>query len=169
MMNTKRLAADAVLAASALVVFIIEAQIPVPVAVPGIKLGLANVVTLVTMSLFGKKDAAAVLFVRIVLGSVFGGTAASLVYSMSGGVCCYIVMSLMLRALSGNRLWALSVFGAISHNIGQLSAAAVMLGSMKVFWYFPALLLSAIVTGVFTGLCAQFAVGRLKNARDKLI
>jgi len=168
-MNTKRLAADAVLAASALVLFVIEAQIPVPVAVPGIKLGLANVITLVTMSLFGKRDAAAVLFVRIVLGSVFSGTAASLIYSLSGGVCCYFVMCLFFRMLSGNRLWAVSVFGAISHNVGQLSAAALMLGSAKVFWYFPALLLSAIITGAFTGLCAQYTVGRLKKAKDKFI
>ncbi len=168
-MKTKRLAADAVLTAAALVVFVIEAQIPAPMAVPGIKLGLANVITLVAMSLFGKKDAAAILFMRILLGSVFCGSAASLTYSLSGGVCCYLVMCLMSRVLTGSRLWAVSVFGAIAHNVGQLTAAAMMLSSAKVFLYFPALLLSAIITGAFTGLCAQLTVGRLKKITDKMI
>ncbi|NLO46304.1 MAG: Gx transporter family protein [Clostridiales bacterium] len=166
-MSTKRLAADAVLAAFALVVFVIEAQIPVPSAIPGVKLGLANAVTLVTMSLFGKKDAAAVLFTRLILGSFFTGTAASLIYSVSGGIFCFFSMCFFFRFLTGNRLWAVSVFGAVAHNTGQLLAASFMLGSTKVFLYFPALLLSAILTGVFTGLCAQYAVAGLKSFKLK--
>ncbi|MCR5485576.1 MAG: Gx transporter family protein [Clostridiales bacterium] len=159
----KRTAVDALLTALSLIIFILEAQIPSPVPVPGIKLGLANIITLVAVSLIGKRDAGIILLLRIILGSVFAGTPVSFIYSMAGGICCYLVICLFYRFLNGNRLWALSVFGAAAHNLGQLVVASFIMGSTAVFWYIPALLLSAIITGTFTGLCACFTINRIKK------
>ncbi len=167
-MNTKKLALNSILVSAALIIFVIEAQLPAIVPVPGIKLGLANIITLVAIQLCGKKDAAAILFVRILLGSIFCGTPASFIYSISGGVFCLAIMFITSRVFSGNKLWASGVLGAIFHNIGQLIAAAFMLGSVRVLWYFPMLLLSAIITGAFTGLCAQYSINPLGKIIGKV-
>ncbi|MBR5743330.1 MAG: Gx transporter family protein, partial [Clostridia bacterium] len=90
MSKTKRLTIAAILAGLALVTFVIEAQIPPPVPLPGVKLGLANLYTLAAMSLLGRREAGAVLAVRILLGSLFCGTLLSLLYSAAGGALCYL-------------------------------------------------------------------------------
>lgn len=165
MKNAKRIAVDAMLVAIGLLLFIIEMQIPPLTAIPGIKIGLANVVTLFAVYYCGKRDAAAVLFGRIVLGAVFSGNASTFLYSAAGGLLCYIVMCLLSLAFSRN-IWPVSVFGAISHNAGQIITAAVLMHTTAVFWYIPYLLLSAILAGTFTGLCAQFVFRRLSKGKE---
>ena len=159
-MRTKKLTALAMLAALSLVIFIIEAQIPPIVPVPGIKLGLANVVTLVTISMFGRKEAFCVLALRITLGAVFTGQMMSLIYSASGGLLCFIAMALLFGVFKDERLWVTSVFGAVAHNTGQLLTAYAVTRVAAVFWYAPMLMISAIVTGAFTGVLAMLI---LKN------
>ena len=124
MRNTKRIAVDAILAAIALLLFLVEAQIPAFIPIPGIKLGLANIVTLVVLHLFGKRDAAAGLFVRITLGAVFAGTVTTFFFSVIGGLFCFLLL-VLLRRFSGIPLWVHSVFGAVAHNIGRLRLDAV--------------------------------------------
>jgi len=159
-LNIKRLAIDAVLTAAALALFVIEAQLPPPAAVPGIKLGLSNIVILIAVYTMGKRDAAVILLLRVTLGSIFAGTVTAFMFSAAGGLCSFLVMCLLSRFMKGNRIWAVSVFGALAHNMGQLAAASVLLESAKVLWYFPALVLSALVTGAVTGICAQYVVKR---------
>jgi len=161
-MNTKRLAADAVLTAAALALVLLEAQIPPIAPVPGIKLGLANVVTLVAIYAVGRRDAGVILLLRVCLGGVFAGTVTAFLFSAAGGLCSFAVMCLLSRPFRGGRVWAVSVFGALAHNTGQLAAASVLMRTARVFYYFPALVLSAVVTGVFTGLCAQYAAKTIK-------
>lgn len=152
----------AVLASLALIIFVIEAQIPAIAAVPGIKLGLSNIITLVSLVLLGKKEALAILMIRITLGNILCGQMASFAYSLTGGLFCYAAMILMLRLLTIRKLWAISITGAIAHNAGQLLTAFVLTNTKEVFWYAPLLCISAILTGLFTGLCAQYTIARLK-------
>lgn len=161
-MNTKKITTISMLTALALIIFIIEAQIPPLVAVPGIKLGLANVVTMVTFAWFGRKDAFAVLMLRIVLSSVFSGSLMSFVYSLSGGILCFIVMSLSLEIFKNSAVWVISVLGAISHNIGQIIAAIFFTSTWQIAAYLPVLLISAVITGLFTGITAQAIIKRNK-------
>lgn len=165
MKGTKRLTVNALLTATALLLFLVEMQIPPLTTIPGIKIGLANVVTLFSLSYCGKKDAAWILFARILLGSIFSGSVSAFLYSICGGVLCYAVMCVALRFLK-KPLWPVSVFGAVAHNIGQLAAASVLMQTVSVFWYLPYLLLAAILSGTFTGICASLILKRLHKGKD---
>ena len=153
MNRTKKLVLTAILAAAALGVFVLEAQIPAPIPVPGVKLGLANIITLAAMALLGRKQAAAVLAVRLLLGSMFTGGFSAFLYSVAGGVLAYAVMAALIGVLP---MWVVSILAAIAHNFGQLALAVLVTGTPALFWYGPALLLAAILTGAFTGLAAQY-------------
>ena len=166
MKATKRIALDAMLAAMALLLFIVEAQLPPLTTIPGIKIGLANVVTLAAVYLCGRRDAAAILFVRVCLGAVFAGNATTFLYSASGAMLCLILTCLVCRPLH-KTVWVVSVLGAIAHNVGQLLAAAVLLRSAAVFWYLPYLLIAAVISGAFTGLCVQFLLRRLNRRKEE--
>jgi len=162
-MNARKLCTLALLAAAALVIFVAEAQIPPIIAVPGVKLGLSNIIVLLTMYIYGRREGAVVLGLKIVLGSVFAGQLMSFFYSAVGGILCLAVMALLKGILTEKQIWATSAFGAAAHNIGQLIVAIAILGTEKLIWYLPVLLTSGVITGLFTGLCAQFALPRLRK------
>lgn len=163
-MNVKKLCILALLTAAALVIFVAEAQIPPVIAVPGVKLGLSNIIILLTVYIYGRREGAAVLALKVILGSIFSGQLMSFLYSTAGGALCFIVMALLKGPLSEKQIWATSAFGAVAHNTGQLIVAIAILGTEKLVWYFPVLLASGIITGLFTGLCAQIALPRIRKA-----
>lgn len=163
-MNVRKLCTLALLTAAALVIFVAEAQIPPIIAVPGVKLGLSNIIVLLTMYIYGRREGAVVLGLKIVLGSIFSGQLMSFFYSAAGGLLCLGVMSLLKGILTEKQIWATSAFGAAAHNIGQLIVAIAILGTEKLVWYLPVLLASGIITGLFTGLCAQITLPRLRRA-----
>lgn len=157
-MRARRLALCGVLAAVALGIFVLEAQIPLPLPVPGLKLGLSNLVVLFAIAVLGRREAAAVLAVRIVLGCLCTGQVSALLYSLSGGLLSFFVMALSLRILKENQLWVASVLGGMAHNIGQMAVAVWLTGTPGLVSYLPVLLLCGLFTGAFTGLCAQLLV-----------
>ena len=165
-MKTRKLAFLALLSAAALIIFTAEAQLPPVVPVPGIKLGLSNIIILTALYLYGPWEAAAVMLIKILLGSVFSQTPSAIIYSAAGGALSLAVMTPLSRILKENQLWGLSAFGAMAHNIGQLAAAIAVLGSPGLLWYLPVLLLSGTVTGAFTGLCAAPVIPRLRKMID---
>ncbi len=160
---TKRIARMALLTAVALIIFIVEAQIPVPVPIPGIKLGLANIITVYAMFKLGPKDTLAILLCRIVLGSVFSGQMTTLLYSLAGGMLCYVAMLFLRRVVTENQIWVCSVIAAVCHNIGQIAVAMLIAQTAGLIIYLPVLMLSGIIAGLFTGLCAQFLLKRMKK------
>ena len=166
-MNTRRLVRAAVLTAVALTIFIIELQIPSPVPIPGVKLGLANIVTIYAIFLLGPADAAAILLTRIILGSVFSGNLMALAYSLAGGLMCYLIMLLMGQLVTEKQIWVCSVFGAIAHNVGQIGAAIAITRMPSLLAYLPVLMISGIAAGLFTGLAAQFTVNKLGKIMKK--
>lgn len=162
-MKTKDLILTAVLTALALVAFTIEAAMPPLTPIYGIKLGLANIFTLFALYALGTRQAAAVLFLRIILGSIFTGQLVSFIYSLTGGVLSFVLIVLLKRFFPLKQVWVLSVLSAVMHNIGQLAAAVLMTGTVQILYYLPVLLISGIIAGAFTGLCAQLVLMRLNK------
>lgn len=161
MAKTKKLSLMALLAAIALIVFVIEAQIPPLVPIPGIKLGLANMITLVAMVILGRREAGAILLVRILMGSMFSGGVSGFLFSIAGGLLAYLVMMLLIGLFPQKLLWVVSIFGAIAHNIGQLTVAVLVSKTPSIIVYGPALMASGIITGAFTGIGAYYLVQAL--------
>jgi len=150
----------ACLSAIALTIFMVEAQIPALVPIPGIKLGLSNIITVFAVFALGPKDAASVLFVRIFLGAVFAGNFSTILYSAAGGTSAICVTIGLRKILSKKQLWIAGTLGAIAHSIGQMAMAIALTSTPGLAVYLPVMIAVSILTGSFTGLCAQFLVNR---------
>ena len=159
-MKTKKLTLLALLSAIALTIFMVEAQIPPLLPIPGIKLGLANIVTVFTVFTLGAKEGIAVLFIRIFLGAVFAGNFSTIFYSAAGGALAIAVTILLRKILTKKQLWVAGCLGAIAHSIGQMAMAITLLATPSLILYLPVMIVISIITGLFTGLCAQFLVNR---------
>ena len=128
-MNVKKLTYMAMLTAISMIVFLIEAQIPLPFAIPGVKLGIANVITLYAIWTLGWKEAGAILIIRIFLGNVIAGNVMAMAYSLAGGLLCWVIMSLLKPIMKRSQIWIMSILGAIGHNAGQLAVAIAISGT----------------------------------------
>ena len=159
-MKTRKLTTLSLLCAIALTIFMVEAQIPPLVPIPGIKLGLANIVTVFAVFAIGPREAAAVLFVRIFLGAVFAGNFSTIFYSAAGGALAILVTIGLKYVLTPKQLWVAGVLGAIAHSIGQMAMALLLTSTVSLILYLPVMIVVSILTGSFTGLCAQFLVNR---------
>ena len=141
----------------ALTIFVVESAIPTLVPIPGVKLGLANIVTLFVLKRYKFSDAAIVLAMRIILATIFTGQAVSFIYSVSGGFLCLIVMAAVNKLLRGQYIFLTGILGAVTHNAGQILAAFFILRLSGIFAYMPFLVISGVITGLFTGLVCFFA------------
>ena len=159
-MKTKKLTLLSLLTAIALTIFMVEAQIPALVPVPGVKMGLSNIVTVFAVFALGPAEGAAVLFVRIFLGAVFAGNFSTIFYSAAGGLCAILVTILLKKILTNKQLWVAGACGAVAHSIGQMAMAILLTGTPGLVLYLPVMIVISILTGCFTGLCAQFLVNR---------
>lgn len=165
MSKIKKMVLLSILISQALVLNVIERSIPVPIPVPGVKLGLANVISLFTIIVFGFKEAITVVFLRTFLGSIFAGGMSSFFYSLAGGILSAVIMSYMyLRHKDSFSIPTISVVGAIFHNIGQISVASFVINNIRLFYYLPVLLISGIMTGIIIGFTVQFSINPLKKA-----
>lgn len=165
MRGAKRIAFMAVLTAAALIIFIIEAQIPPLVPVPGVKLGLANTVTLAAVYLLSRKEAGLVLLMRIILGAVFAGSPSTFLFSAFGGLLAWLVMCLLKDRIAESRIWIVSVFSAVAHNLGQMLICVIVVKTPGIFVYLPVLIASGIVTGAFTGLAAMYLIRAIRKIK----
>lgn len=159
-MQSKRIARCGALTAAALAIFVLEAQIPPLVPVPGVKLGLANLVTLFALATLSGREALLILLARILLGGFLVGNPASLLYSLAGGLGCLGLEWILLRLGGRGCIWGVSAAGAAAHNLLQLAMAALVTRTAAVFWYLPPLILAGLLTGLFTGLCVGFLLRR---------
>lgn len=166
MNKTQRLARAALLTALALGLSWMERFIPLQLLVPlpGIKLGLANLVTLFALYFLGGRMALAILCVRCLLGSLFGGGVTAFCFSITGGLLALAVMALA-RRLSVLSVYGVSILGAAAHHVGQILVAVALLRSGYVVAYLPFLLLVAIATGFLTGAISS-ALFRAMLAAD---
>ena len=166
MNKTQRLARAALLTALALGLSWMERFIPLQLLVPlpGIKLGLANLVTLFALYFLGGRMALAILCVRCLLGSLFGGGVTAFCFSITGGLLALAVMALA-RRLPVLAVYGVSILGAAAHHVGQILVAVALLRSGYVVAYLPFLLLVAIATGFLTGAISS-ALFRAMLAAD---
>ena len=150
----------------ALAIYYAESLLPPLVPIPGIKLGLANIITLFLIKNASLKDAFLVLLVRILIATFLFGQAMSLLYSLAGGICSLLAMFLVHKFLQGHFTILTGIFGALFHNLGQLLVAMLLVSSVAPLAYLPFFVLSSLLTGAFTGLCAHFASAKLSVFRD---
>jgi len=154
-MKTRRLTLLALYTTIALTLFVIEAQIPLPVPIPGVKLGLSNIVILAALLFLGRREAGLILTARILLGALLIGVPSMILFSAAGGFLAFLVMAPLVKLLPRSQIWVVSIFGALAHNAGQLLMAVLYLQNTAVLFFAPILLISAIITGCFTGLLAR--------------
>ncbi len=162
-MKTKKLTRLALLTAIALTIFLVELQIPSPVPIPGVKLGLSNIITLYCVYSYGPGSALAVLVCRVALGAVCSGRIAAIAYSLAGGLLSWGVMCLLRRT----KIWVCSVLGGLTHNVGQILVAMVVTGTPSIAVYFPVLAASGMLAGLFTGLCAQYFLRHMHRLEER--
>ncbi len=159
-MKTKTVALTGLLIALALVLSYLESLVPLSFAVPGIKLGLPNLVIVFALYRLRPATAAAISLLRVALVALLFGSALSLAYSAAGAVLSFAVMLLLKR--SGRFGCAgVSVAGAVAHNLAQIATAALLLETPSLAWYFPVLCVSGTVAGVCIGLLAALLVKRI--------
>ena len=163
--GARRITLLALLTAIALTIFMIEAQLPALAPIPGIKLGLANVVTLYAVFTLGPADALLILCARVFLGAVFAGQMMTILYAGGGGLLAWLCMIILSKVLTKKHLWLCSPVAAVFHNLGQLLVAAAVMKTWVVMAYLPYLIISGVVTGLFTGLAAQFVINRLDHIK----
>ena len=166
--KTRELTLCAVLAALALALSYMESFFPLALIVPlpGVKLGLANIVTLYALYALGASSALAILVVRCLLGSLFAGNASALLFSLLGGLAAMLVM-IALHALPRLSVYGVSVGGAAAHNCGQVAAAMLTLGSAAPLAYLPFLLVVSVFAGALTGFVAALLFRAMRHARAK--
>ena len=162
-LTTRKLTRMALLTAIALTIFMVEAQIPALVPVPGVKLGLANIVTVFAVYTMGSKEGALILAARIFLGAVFAGNFSTIFYSAAGGACAILVTIGLKRILTQGQLWVAGALGAVAHAVGQMAMAIAITATPGLIVYLPVLIVTSIITGLFTGFCAQLLVKRGKD------
>ena len=162
--NTKKLTQLALTVSFALILSFIESRIPAFVAIPGVKVGLANIAVIFTLYKLGVKEAIAVSLVRVLLVSVLFGSPVSLIYSASGAVLSLATM-LLLKQLTPLKEVAVSVSGGVMHNVGQIAAASFMLITNVVTYYLPFLILSGTLAGIVVGIASALLIKRINIKR----
>lgn len=157
-----RVAYFGVFTALALIFSYVETLIPVNLGIPGVKLGLANLIIVVALYKMRLSEAYLLSVVRIVLAGFIFGNYFSIIYSLAGGLLSLTVMAL-LKKWGGFSLQGISIAGGVFHNIGQLIVAAVVVETFSVTYYFPVLLVAGLLTGLVIGIVAEMMLKRLVN------
>jgi heptaprenyl diphosphate synthase len=159
--NTKKLTTLAITVSLALILSFIESRIPAFVAIPGIKVGLANIAVIFTLYKLGAKEAVGVSIIRVLLVSMLFGSPVSMLYSIAGAVLSLTVMIILKKLTPLNEI-TVSICGGIMHNIGQICMASIMLSTNVVIYYLPFLLLSGIIAGVAVGVVSGLLIKKVK-------
>ncbi|MBQ0059325.1 MAG: Gx transporter family protein [Lachnospiraceae bacterium] len=165
-MTSGKIATCALLTTVAMVLSYVEAMMPIPFPVPGMKLGLANLAIILVLYLYSWREALLVSVVRILLSGFLFGNVMSIAFSLAGGF-----LSLLLMALIKKTKWlpmmGISMIGGVTHNLGQLIVAMIVLQTTKIGYYFAALMVTGAITGLLIGLLGSAIYERLKKVAVK--
>lgn len=159
--KAKNAALFGLMVALAFVFSYLESLLPFSIGIPGVKLGLANLVVVVVLYVSGVKTAMPIALIRIVLAGLTFGNTYSLAYSLAGGLLSFAVMALCKRTKLS--VLGVSMLGGVSHNIGQIAVAAVLMGTYRIAYYLPVLLVAGMVTGLLLGIAARLIISRLEK------
>jgi len=153
-----------ILICNAILISLLELLIPVPIPVPGVKLGLANIITIIAIVFLDLKDVLLIVSTRCLVTAVLSKGITALPFSLTGGILSALVMWLCYRKMSRwLSIKGISVAGAITHNVAQLSVASLILGESVLLYYLPVLMISAVVTGLITGFISELTVEKIKE------
>lgn len=152
----------ALMASLALIFSYVEAIIPYNPGIPGVKLGIANIVTVIALYKFGWKDAAAVSLIRIVVAGLLFNGLFGMLYALAGAVISFVGM-VVLKRTGLFSITGVSMAGGVLHNLGQLLVAAALIEDLRMFFYFPVLLFSGIISGIAIGVAATLILRALKK------
>lgn len=161
--SAKKIAFLGVSVSLALILAYVESLLPpIYAAVPGVKMGLPNIVIIFILYRFGVKEAAAVSFVRIVAASLLFGSTVTFAYSMAGGILSLVAMAI-LRRLDLLSAVGVSVAGGVLHNVGQILTAILLLGRVEIGYYLVVLAITGVISGVIVGLCGSLVIKRFQT------
>lgn len=169
-MKTKKMAFLGLMVAYSLVLYIMETYIPNPLIIvfPGAKLGLANIITLICLMTLGIKNTSIILTIRIILSSIFAGPISYLLFSMGGAylslICMYLATKIKDLSIIG-----ISIIGSISHNIGQLLVASIIVQNINMIGYLPFMLITSLITGIFVGITSKYCYTKMSNFSVKTL
>lgn len=164
MEKNKRYAVIIILVTNAILISLLESFIPIPVPVPGVKLGLANIITLIAVVFLRPRDVLLVVTIRCIVVALLTRGVMMLAFSLSGGILSALVMIFLYKKLSNHfSIKGISVAGAIVHNTAQISVAGFLLAESVILLYLPVLLISAVITGFITGTIGQIAISEIKE------
>lgn len=164
-MNINTLTQLALFTTIALSIFIVELKIPNLVPIPGVKLGLANIVTVYVVYHYRGKEVMLLVLTRVFLAAFFTGQIVSLVYSLAGSLLCLAGLLLMRPIIAEKYLWICSILSAILHNIGQVLVAIMITGTIAIVVYLPLLIAAGCIAGCCTGICAQVIINRSRRMK----
>ncbi len=165
MKKTKRIALFAMFIALAFVFSYLESLVPFNIGIQGIKLGLANIIVVTAMYILSERDAFFISVVRIVLSGLTFGGVSTLIYSLAGGILSFAVMAIVKKCKKLS-VTGVSVLGAIAHNIGQIAVAGAVMGTYRIVYYLPVLLVSGAVTGVVIGILSNIVISRTVGVKN---
>lgn len=163
--NTGKIAYLGMFVALAFIFSYVEATLPFSIGVPGIKLGLANIVVLTALYAFGIKEAFAISAVRIILVALTFSNTFTMIYSLTGGLLSWAVMSLF-KVSNKFSIIGVSVIGGVFHNIGQLFIAAILMETSSLIYYLPILMIGGTITGIIIGMLGK-SILKVFNNFDK--
>ena len=159
--KTLQLTTLAFITAFAMILSFVESRIPTFVAIPGVKVGLANIAVIFTLYKMGVKEAIAISMVRVLLISMLFGSPVSLIYSICGATLSLLTM-ILLKKFTPLTEVTISVTGGVMHNVGQIAAASFMLSTNVVIYYLPFLLVSGTIAGIVVGIASAMLIKRVK-------
>ena len=163
-MKTKKVAMLGLTIALAMIMSYIEALVPLSFAVPGIKMGLANIVIIFVLYKIGTKEAILVSLIRVILVSLLFSNVMAMAYSIAGAVLSLSVMWLLKKTDKFSFI-GVSIAGGIMHNVGQIIMAVILLGTEQIALYLPVLIITGTATGVVIGIVSGLVINRFKNIR----
>ena len=166
-MKAKKLAELAMLTAVALIIFIVELQFPNLTPIQGVKLGLANIITVYAVYKYTAKEVFLIVVTRVILGALFSSHISVILYSMAGAMTCLAGMLLLKKVIPLKYLWLCSTLGTVLHNTGQTVMAVILMRSVAAAANYPILIVTGCIAGLFTGICAQTVLKRDPRNAEK--
>ncbi len=164
MNKNRKYAIIIILVTNAILISLLESIIPVPIPVPGVKLGLASIITLIGLAFLPLTDVLWIVIIRCFVVALLTRGVMMLAFSISGGILSALIMALIYKKFSQYfSIKGISILGALVHNTTQIIVASLLLGQLVVFYYLPILIVSAIVTGYITGRIGEIAIGELRE------
>lgn len=160
-MKTKKITLFSLFGAIAIIFGYIEMLFPVPLPIPGIKLGLGNIAVLVTLYIFNNKTAWFIMLIKVFVTSILFSTPLTLIYSLAGGILSLIIITIMKKF--NFNIITVSIGGGIFHNVGQLFTAGVILKNINILYYLPILIIAGSIMAVTVGVVSKIIIERLKK------